>query len=53
MASNARNMSRRSHLPRGSCYTQTMMDELEFRRLVESSLADLKQHLIAREEEEE
>src|ERR1035437_2881183 len=53
MTSDARNMSRRSHLPCGNCYTQTMMDELEFRRLVESTLADLKQHLIAREEEEE
>jgi CyaY protein len=30
-----------------------MIDELEFRRLVESSLAELKQHLIEREEEEE
>ncbi len=28
-----------------------MLDELEFRRLVESSLEALKQHLIAREEE--
>lgn len=53
MTSNARNTCRRSHLPRGNCYTQTMMDELEFRRLVESALAELKQHLIAREEEEE
>ena len=43
----------RSHLPGGNCYTQKMMDELEFRRLVESALAELKQHLIAREEEQE
>ncbi len=53
MTSNVRNTSRCSHLPRRNCYTQTMMDELEFRRLVESALAELKQHLIAREEEEE
>jgi CyaY protein len=30
-----------------------MMDELEFRRLVESALAALKQHLITREEDED
>ncbi len=29
------------------------MDELEFRRLVESALAALKQHLITREEDED
>lgn len=30
-----------------------MLDELEFRRLVEVSLENLKQHLIEREEEQE
>jgi iron donor protein CyaY len=30
-----------------------MLDELEFRRLVESALEGLKRHLIAREEEDE
>jgi len=30
-----------------------MIDELEFRRLAEKALEDLKQHLIAREEEED
>ena len=37
----------------GSCYTVAMLDELEFRRRVESALDALKQHLIAREEEED
>lgn len=30
-----------------------MLEELEFRRLAESALSDLKQHLIALEEEDE
>jgi CyaY protein len=30
-----------------------MLDELEFRRLVETALAALKKHLIAREEEDD
>lgn len=30
-----------------------MLDELEFRRVAEQALSDLKQHLIAMEEEEE
>ena len=35
-----------------SCYTGRMMDELEFRRLSETALEALKQHLIAREEDD-
>jgi CyaY protein len=34
-----------------SCYTGTMLDELEFRRAAEDALDSLKQHLYAREEE--
>lgn len=34
-------------------YTGSMLDELEFRRLVEIALDSLKQHLIEREEEDE
>jgi CyaY protein len=52
MTWNIQQMCTRSHIPASNCYTQTIMDELEFRRLVESALAELKQHLIAREEEE-
>jgi CyaY protein len=37
----------------GCCYTEAMMDELEFRTLVETALEALKQHLFAREEEDE
>ena len=36
-----------------TCYTGAMMDELEFRRLVEAALDELKQYLYAREEDEE
>ncbi len=36
-----------------TCYTEAMLDELEFRRLVEIALDTLKKHLIAREEENE
>jgi iron donor protein CyaY len=35
------------------CYTGAMLDELEFRQVAEGALGALKQHLIAREEEEE
>jgi len=34
-----------------SCYTGSMVDELEFRSLAETALNSLKQHLILREEE--
>ncbi|MGD0096878.1 MAG: iron donor protein CyaY [Terracidiphilus sp.] len=34
-----------------SCYTGSMVDELEFRSLAETALAALKQHLILREED--
>jgi len=37
----------------GTCYTEAMLDELEFRRHVEVALDALKQHLIEREEDEE
>ncbi len=37
----------------GSCYTGAMMDELEFRSLVETALDELKRHLILREEDED
>ena len=36
----------------GACYTEAMMDELEFRRTAESALEALKWHLIKREEED-
>jgi iron donor protein CyaY len=36
---------------RRSCYTETMLDELTFRRLVETALHSLMQHLILREED--
>lgn len=36
-----------------TCYTGSMMDELEFRRTAESALDTLKRHLIKREEDEE
>ena len=36
-----------------SCYTGSMMDELEFRRTAEGALEALKRHLIEREEEED
>ena len=39
--------------PRQSCYTGSMVDELEFRSLAETALNSLKQHLIVREEEAE
>jgi len=35
------------------CYTGAMLDELEFRRLAETALDALKQHLIALEESDE
>src|SRR5579862_7888526 len=35
-----------------TCYTGAMLDELEFRRTVESALDALKRHLIVREEDE-
>jgi iron donor protein CyaY len=38
---------------RVACYTGTMQDELEFRRVAEKALEALKQHLIEREEAEE
>jgi iron donor protein CyaY len=37
---------------RAACYTETMQDELEFRRVVEKELDSLKRHLILREEED-
>ena len=37
----------------GACYTGSMQDETEFRRAAESAIEELKQHLIAREEEDE
>ena len=43
----------RAPLRGGSCYTGAMMDELEFRSLVETALDELKRHLILREEDEE
>src|SRR6266567_3913799 len=36
-----------------TCYTGAMQDELEFRRVVEVALEQLKQHLIEREEDDE
>ena len=36
-----------------SCYTGAMLDEIEFRRAADAALDALKQHLIAREDEEE
>jgi len=36
-----------------ACYTGAMLDELEFRRLAEAALEELKKHLYAREEENE
>ena len=36
-----------------TCYTGTMLDELEFRRVAEDALGSLKQHLFAREDESE
>ena len=43
-----------SHSPHSfrSCYTGAMIDDLEFRRLVESALEALKKHLFAREDAE-
>lgn len=35
------------------CYTEAMLDDLEFRRVAEFALDALKKHLIAREEEDE
>ena len=35
-----------------ACYTEAMLDEQEFRRATESAIESLKQHLIAREEED-
>jgi len=34
-----------------TCYTGTMLDELEFRRAAETALDSLKQHLYTREED--
>lgn len=36
-----------------TCYTEAMLDELEFRRLVDIAHEALKQHLIEREEVED
>lgn len=36
-----------------ACYTGAMQDETEFRRVAEAAIEELKQHLIAREEEVE
>ena len=36
-----------------ACYTEAMLDEMEFRRHAEVALDTLKQHLIEREEEDE
>ena len=36
-----------------ACYTVCMQDENEFRRVAETAIDSLKQHLIAREEESE
>ena len=41
-----------SVLPAPACYTELMQDEHEFRRSAESSLEELKRHLIQREEDE-
>lgn len=38
---------------RPTCYTEAMLDEVEFRKVSESALDALKKHLIAREEEDE
>lgn len=38
---------------RWPCYTEAMLDELEFRRLAETALDALKQHLITREEDDD
>lgn len=35
------------------CYTESMIDEQEFRRAAEGAIEALKKHLIAREEEDE
>ena len=34
----------------GTCYTEAMLDEMEFRSLSDFALNDLKKHLYAREE---
>lgn len=39
--------------PDNAMYTGAMLEELEFRRVAEAALTDLKQRLIAREEEDE
>ena len=36
-----------------ACYTEAMLDELEFRRHAENAIETLKQHLIEREEEDD
>ena len=36
-----------------ACYTEAMLDEMEFRRHAEVALDTLKQHLIEREEEDD
>jgi iron donor protein CyaY len=36
-----------------ACYTEAMIDEVEFRKLAEAALDSLLKHLIAREEEDE
>ena len=38
---------------RPACYTEAMLDELEFRRHAENAIETLKQHLIEREEEDD